>query len=191
MWQATKTRYKLYHYFQKFVGVRRFWGFWSTFCGLRFKTVRCIVQRSSWSESSPISNMRIFLGQTTVQKGTILSFAISRLLFPLCLNLLAFTVSRLFLDIPQRSFVSRGRERTYMPILFLFGFTKVCMFFAFLTAWSLLTLAIYRSCETSFVLAVAVKVLLSSFAETAMSATLWSWLIHAEPNHLTNHPIPY
>lgn len=190
MWQATKTRYKLYHYFQKFVGVRRFWGFWSTFCGLRFKTVRCIVQRSSWSESSPISNMRIFLGQTTVQKGTILSFAISHLLFPLCLNLLAFTVSRLFLDIPQRSFVSRGRENVHAYSISFWHHQRMYVLCLF-TAWSLLTLAIYRSCETNFVLAVAVKVLLSSFAETAMSATLWSWPIHAEPNHLTNHPIPY
>lgn len=78
-----KTRYKLYHYFQKFVGVRRFRGFWSTFCGLRFKTVRCIVQRSSWSESSPISNMRIFLGQTTVQKGYYIVFCHFALAVPL------------------------------------------------------------------------------------------------------------
>lgn len=115
-----KTRYKLYHYFQKFVGVRRFRGFWSTFCGLRFKTVRCIVQRSSWSESSPISNMRIFLGQTTVQKGTILSFAISHLPFPLCLNLTGFyrftTVSRY----PAAKFcLWRERENVYaMPSSF-------------------------------------------------------------------------
>lgn len=90
------------------------------FCGLRFKTVRCIVQRSSWSESSPISNMRIFLGQTTVQKGTILSFAISHLPFPLCLNLTGFycftTVSRY----PAAKFcLWRERENVYaMPSSF-------------------------------------------------------------------------
>ena len=44
--------------------------------------------------------------------------------------------------------LSRERERICHAQFFCDH--QVCMFFAFSTAWSLLTLAIYRSCETKF-----------------------------------------